>query len=130
MNEVQEKGLQRQVFVSARAGTGTGTATDPYNATGPDKFAEVMRSIPPYSEVVLLPGAHDTWGFNFDPELAQKSFLLKPGWKFRGCGKGNTTLRLAALPEAKDNRRIMLTNTAGGSFDNSIEVSDLTFDLD
>lgn len=126
MAEVLEKGLQRQAFVAARSDPGTGTATDPYNVTGPDKFAEVMQAIPEYSEVNVLPGVYETYGYSF--AIPERSFKVKTGWKLRGCGRESTVLKLVDVQNTPDQRYFLLRNH-WEDFASFSEVSDVTLDM-
>lgn len=104
---------------------GSGTQSDPYNGNGPDNFAEVMQALPPHSEVILLPGKYHTRGWCQD--LPDLSFMLKPGQRFRGCGMGNTTLKLVDVQQTPSDYNIMLA-AVKGTFDHTT-VSDLTIDM-
>lgn len=108
---------------------GSGTQSDPYNVAVPERFAAVLNSIPAQSEVVLLPGEYLTYGWNSDlaEQPYNRCFILKPGWRFHGCGMGNTTLKLVGIEKTPSDYNIMLA-AVKGSFDFT-EVSDLTLDM-
>lgn len=127
-SEVEDKGLQRQIWIAARTDgkDGIGTQNDPRNGAGPDNFAAVMKSVPSHSETILLPGDYETYGWNSNKEF-KSSFMLNTCSRLRGCGMGNTTLKLVGVNEEVSDYYIMLAGLHS-SFDR-LEVRDLTLDL-
>ena len=73
---------------------GTGTLQDPYNARNSETFDGWMRKIPERSVIHLLPGEYETMGFS---RGNVPGFVVKNGWRIKGAGTGNTTLKLVAV---------------------------------
>lgn len=114
---VTEMGLQRQVFIGQRGDNrpGKGTATDPYNGNTVDKFDAVMADINkvgPYYEIVLLPGTYETRGWNYTRGGYWK---LRPHCRLRGCGMGNTTLRLVDATPDPNQAYFIINGTINGT---------------
>src|SRR5688572_3417896 len=106
IGETTVMGLQRQVWLAMRTDgrNGSGTAADPFNVSTPAKFSSILLAIPEFSDIVLLPGTYEVYGWAYAAALQSRSFKLKPGWRFRGCGMGKTTLKLVDVQNTTDPR--------------------------
>lgn len=126
-------GLQSIVFIANRTDglAGVGTIADPRDGSTPDKFSAVMNSIPEYSDIVVLPGSYNIYGWSY--AFPSRSFTLKQGQRIRGCGMERSTLKLVGAENTTDARYFMLhsptTVMAGIQYVNEIEVGDMTLDL-
>src|SRR6266478_6196734 len=75
---------------------GTGTLNDPWNASTPDRFDQIMReNIPPYARIHLGPGVFSTKGY-YDGAASDYGWRIKPGWKITGAGVDVTKLQITS----------------------------------
>src|SRR5712692_4700295 len=89
-----------EVWLAMRADgqRGSGTVTDPYDASSPTLFSTLMNSFPPRTVIHLGPGVFQTFGFApaFPPPAPQPPSPWQPksGQKIIGAGMYATTLKV------------------------------------
>lgn len=136
---IAELGLQRIIFLAVRTDgkPGTGKLSDPFNASTADKFDALMRAIPEYSDIVLLPGTFETHGWSASRDAT--AWRLRRGCRLRGCGMERTTLKLVGCTVSEaytvilggysfDGTNDLFWNTDGTAPYPWCEVGDMTID--
>jgi hypothetical protein len=113
-------GVSRDIWLSLRNDglPGTGTATDPFDASGTRfdaKMREVADAVGTNVHIHLMPGIYTTLGY--------RAWQLRSGAKLEGAGMDVTVLKMV---DSVNNTLPAVGASAGG--DTHIQVSDLTID--
>lgn len=120
------------VYIAIRADgkVGTGSKLDPFDASSPEKFDAIMRSVPANTTIRLGRGTFLTNGFQ-DYSLARKGFNLKKGWRIVGAGRETTIVKLMSLtdrpPDSKPYSGAVFDGGYATDTSNSL-VANLTID--
>jgi hypothetical protein len=132
-----------RIFVAGRndGKPGTGSASDPFDGSAPQKFDTLLRSRSEGNVTKLVvcigPGTFQTEGIG-DYVQGQghldkshpSGFTVNQSWKIHGAGQDKTTLRLIDLfadsSNGKYHKGIIIGTYNNGS--SGVEVSDLTLD--
>jgi hypothetical protein len=109
---------------------GSGTLSDPFDASTADRFDALMNSLTEFTRVHLGPGVFETRGYSDAAPGA--GWQPKHGMKITGSGIDLTTLKLVGAGEEDAQYfavgHILRGPSAYGAHVHSFEISDLTID--
>lgn len=112
---------------------GDGSRINPFDASTPIKFENLMNSFPPYSNIILLKGTYRTRGTYSNVGIGMPGgFSIKEGWTISGEGIDETIVRLdfeSVLPFWIRTAVFGTQENATLFFDN-VTVRDMTIDAD
>lgn len=119
-----QSGPEYWLAIRSDGAVGTGTATDPFDASAPTLFAAVMNDCPTNSIIHLGPGIFQTFGF---VSGGANNWQPKSGQRIIGAGRSATTLKVVGAISP-----VYLTLAVGNhstdNFLDGFEASDLTVD--
>ncbi len=126
-------GVSQIVYLSTRTdgNPGNGTMVDPYDVSTPLKWRTVIRSLPNFTTIMLLPGVYsirgESWG-----DISQEGRVFPVGCSIIGSGINNTTIRVTDPPATGNGyTAIVLLGSNASSPTSTVSncvVSDLTID--
>lgn len=99
---------------------GTGTKSDPFDGSTPERFDSLMRKRPDNEHVCFLPGTYET---NGDAGWRPKD------WQWiQGSGAGSTILRRIGVTGREQSGQPAVVGGGDESLRNHVRISDLTLD--
>ena len=114
---------KKEVWLALRAdgALGSGSATDPYDASSPTLFDDRMDSFQTFTTIHLGPGIFQTRGYN-----GFTGWQAKSGQRITGAGMNVTTLKVVEASLA--NILTVAIGVHANNFLSGFEVSDITVD--
>lgn len=115
-----------EVWLTAQApllGSGSGTQTDPYDASTAAKFDALMTSFQNTQNLIIHLGS----GTFRSDSTADNRWLVQPGWKIEGTGMNSTTCQMAGNLAGKHWDMQFFKSAFNASTD-GVVIQDLTVD--
>lgn len=118
----------REVWIAVRTDgvKGSGTQSDPYDASTQQRFDELMLNMPAYTTVHLGPGEFQTIDLKYGIDPNPPSWQVKSGQKIIGSGMGLTTMKLVGA--SVSDRHYVAIGVHYYNYVEDVEISDLTVD--